>query len=294
MSNITIVPKSFKEQPTYNLIELDDFSGVIFRPRKELRKQEVYATCHLFVVVLSGEKVVHTPEGDFHIRSGNAFMVRRGLHMFSEIFAEEHQYKSLIFFIDDRLLADFFRTNALTISSPAPGVQPKNIFQIPVSPLMRAGIDATLPFFSNKAAVSKELLKVKLTEILLHIAQSKQGTEFLSFVKGLQSHHKKDLLPLMEENFARSFSVKHFAELSGRSLTTFKKDFRNTFQQSPQKWINEKRLERARFLLTHTDLNVTDVCFEVGFENLSYFGQLFKKRFGTSPKKITPAQNPQK
>ncbi len=214
--------------------------------------------------------------------------------MFSEIFAEDHQYESLIFFIDDRLLADFFRTNALTISSPAPGVQPKNIFQIPVSPLMRAGIDATLPFFSNKAAVSKELLKVKLTEILLHIAQSKQGTEFLSFVKELQSHHKKDLLPLMEENFARSFSVKHFAELSGRSLTTFKKDFRNTFQQSPQKWINEKRLERARFLLTHTDLNVTDVCFEVGFENLSYFGQLFKKRFGTSPKKITTAQNPQK
>lgn len=294
MSNITIIPRSFKEQSNYNLIELDDFSGVIFRPRKELRKQEVYATCHLFVIVLSGEKVVHTPEGDFHIGSGNAFLVRRGLHMFSEIFAGERQYESLIFFIDDRLLTDFFRTNALTISSPIPGVRYKAVFQIPVSPLMRASIGATLPFFSNKAAVSKELLKTKFTEILLHIAQSSQGAEFLSFAKELLSHRKKNLRPLMEENFSKSFSVKNFAEFSGRSLTTFKKDFQNIFHQSPKKWVNEQRLERARVLLTHTDLNVTDVCFEVGFENLSYFSQLFKKRFGISPKKIALAQNLQK
>lgn len=294
MSNITIIPRSFKERSNFNLIELDDFSGVIFRPRKELRKQEVYATCHLFVIVLSGEKVVHTPEGDFHIGSGNAFLVRRGLHMFSEIFAGERQYESLIFFIDDRLLTDFFRTNALTISSPIPGARHKAIFQIPVSPLMRASIGATLPFFANKAAVSKELLKTKFTEILLHIAQSSQGVEFLSFAKELLSHRKKNLRPLMEENFSKSFSVKNFAEFSGRSLTTFKKDFQNIFHQSPKKWVNEQRLERARVLLTHTDLNVTDVCFEVGFENLSYFSQLFKKRFGISPKKIALAQNLQK
>lgn len=294
MSKITIVPKSFRDRPTFNLIELDGFSGVIFRQRKELRKKEVYASCHLFVVVLSGEKVIHTPEGDFRIKSGSAFLARRGLHLFSEVFAGEHQYKSLIFFIDDQLLADFFRTNAPGFSNPTPWAQHKDIFHITVSPLMRACIDATLPFFSNRAEVSKELLKIKLTEVLLHIAQSDLGAEFLSFAKELQSRSKKDLIPLMEENFSKPFTVENFAQLSGRSLTTFKKDFKKTFHQSPKKWVNQKRLERAHSLLLHSDLNVTDVCFEVGFESLSYFGQLFKKRFGASPKKIKTAQNLQK
>jgi len=99
MSNITIIPESFKNQRAFNLIELDDFSGVIFRQRQEHLKKEVYTTCHIFVVVLCGEKVIHTPEGDFHIKAGNAFLARRGLHLFSEVFAGENMYESLIFLL---------------------------------------------------------------------------------------------------------------------------------------------------------------------------------------------------
>lgn len=294
MSNITIIPESFKNQRAFNLIELDDFSGVIFRQRQEHLKKEVYTTCHIFVVVLYGEKIIHTQEGEFHIKAGNAFLARRGLHLFSEVFAGINKYESLIFFIDDLLLERFFRNYSVNILGSTEREKHKNIFQISISPLMRVCIDATIPFFSNKSDVSKELLRVKLTEILLHIAQSEQGAEFLSFAKLLQSKNKKDLIPLMEDNFSKSFSIESFAHLSGRSLTTFKKDFKNIFHQTPKKWITRKRLGLAHFLLLNSDLNVTDTCFEVGFENISYFGQLFKKEFGVSPKKIQKDLNQEK
>ena len=98
---------------------------------------------------------------------------------------------------------------------------------------------------------------------------------------------------LMEENFNKTLTVEEFASLSGRSLTTFKKEFRTIYNVPPKRWVTRKRLERAYSLLSTDEKNVTEVCFEVGFENLSYFTQLFKQNFGITPKRLQKDQNQQ-
>lgn len=289
-----VVPRFFKEHKEFNLLELDDCSGVVYSQCNDQRRNEVSVTCHLFVYVLSGAKIIHTPAGDYRIGAGAAFIARRGSYLFSEILADADQYKSLIFFMDDRFLSDFIRINASHLRPAAPRPVNQDFFRITVSPLMAACVEATVPFFANKSDVSRDLLKLKLTEILHHVACSSQGASFMSFIKSLKDTGKLDLLPFMEENFTKPLSLENLALLSGRSLTTFKRDFKKTFNRPPKQWITEKRLERAKALLAYSGLNVTDVCFAVGFENISYFGQLFKKRFGLSPKKVQMTRNQEK
>jgi AraC family transcriptional regulator len=65
----------------------------------------------------------------------------------------------------------------------------------------------------------------------------------------------------------------------------FHRAFKRAFGETPHQYLTRLRLERARDLLRRTDIPVTSVCFEAGFESLGSFGTLFRKTFGLSPRR---------
>lgn len=72
-------------------------------------------------------------------------------------------------------------------------------------------------------------------------------------------------------------SLQEFSYLTGSSLTTFKRDFNNAFKATPQRWPTKKRLELAHYQFIEKKMKPIDVCYEVGFENLSHFSYALKK-----------------
>ena len=83
-----------------------------------------------------------------------------------------------------------------------------------------------------------------------------------------------------------NLTMEKFGYLTGRSLTTFKRDFKKTFNTTPQKWLMVKRLELAHYQLSKKGIKPIDVYLETGFENLSHFSFAFKKHFGYAPTKL--------
>ena len=94
----------------------------------------------------------------------------------------------------------------------------------------------------------------------------------------------------MENNFDKPLKMEDYAYLTGRSVTTFRRDFKNHFDITPQKWIKTKRMERAMTILNEQNISVTELAFEVGYENISYFIQAFKSQYGLSPKQYKLSQ----
>ena len=86
----------------------------------------------------------------------------------------------------------------------------------------------------------------------------------------------------MEKNFRSDRSMTEFAKASGRSLSTFKRDFKKMSELSPERWLTDRRL-RAAIELLRRGRRVSDACFDVGFKNVSHFSAIFKKRFGITP-----------
>jgi transcriptional regulator GlxA family with amidase domain len=72
--------------------------------------------------------------------------------------------------------------------------------------------------------------------------------------------------------------------LSGRSLSSFRRDFFAIYNMPPSQWIRLKRLEKARGLLISATMSVTDICYTTGFENIAHFSRLFKSHFGYCPR----------
>jgi len=78
-------------------------------------------------------------------------------------------------------------------------------------------------------------------------------------------------------------SIEDIAGFTGRSLASFKRDFKKISDLSPQRWLIEKRLKVAHDIIRNEGRKVSDVYLEVGFKNLAHFSNAYKKQFGVAP-----------
>jgi AraC-like DNA-binding protein len=96
-----------------------------------------------------------------------------------------------------------------------------------------------------------------------------------------------DLADFIEQDYMFNMPLNKFSYLTGRSLTTFKRDFDKIYGVTPQRWLTKRRLKLAHYLLSESKQKPVDVYREVGFENLSHFSYAFRKQFGYAPKEIS-------
>ena len=78
-------------------------------------------------------------------------------------------------------------------------------------------------------------------------------------------------------------SLEQISEKACFSRYHFLRLFRQAFNKTPHQYLVERRIEKAKELLSSRDLRVTDVCFEVGFQSLGSFSSLFPQAVGHAP-----------
>ncbi|MEL6843611.1 MAG: AraC family transcriptional regulator [Bacteroidota bacterium] len=94
---------------------------------------------------------------------------------------------------------------------------------------------------------------------------------------------RSDLADFMEQNFLRNVPLADLAKESGRSLSTFNRECKQIFKETPHRWIMKRRLEFARGILLTTDKKISEIYFLAGFQDFTHFGKAFKKMFGLCP-----------
>ena len=87
----------------------------------------------------------------------------------------------------------------------------------------------------------------------------------------------------MDRAFAQPLDIPHLARIAQVSEAHFNRTFRATFGETPHRYLQRRRVERAMFFLRSTDRSVTDVCFDVGFSSLGTFSRTFHAIVHESP-----------
>lgn len=87
----------------------------------------------------------------------------------------------------------------------------------------------------------------------------------------------------MDRGFAAPLDVRALAAVAGLSEAHFIRSFRACFGETPHRYLQRRRVERAMFLLRETDRSITDVCFDVGFTSLGTFSRTFRDIVGEAP-----------
>ena len=94
----------------------------------------------------------------------------------------------------------------------------------------------------------------------------------------------KQIIKYIEHNYMEKITIETMAEELGLSQSHFMKFFKNTMGTTFIDYLNEYRLTMASRLLISSESSILNIAAEVGFDNLSYFNRLFKKRFAVTPR----------
>jgi AraC-like DNA-binding protein len=87
----------------------------------------------------------------------------------------------------------------------------------------------------------------------------------------------------MDRDYAKPLEVPALAKVAHTSEAHFIRTFRATFGETPHRYLQRRRIERAMFLLRETDRSVSEICLDVGFASLGTFSRTFQEIVGEPP-----------
>lgn len=263
-------------------LKLDGVSVIEFCYYTQGRKGSYFLKDHLLLIVQSGVYTVRFGDQEYTMRSNEMMFIHKSIGVEYEKSGEPDSgyiLDYMMFFLNEKILDEFLKFAGLKPIYPVNDVVPVTVF--PINDRIGSYIESLKPYFEKPDEVKEGLVRVKLMELLFHMADSNE--RFLFQLMQPISKDKGSIAKVMEENIMNPVSLNDLAYLSGRSLATFKRDFQAIYNTSPLKWLRNRRLDKAKELLAETALSVTDVCFSTGFENIAHFSKVFKEKFGLPP-----------
>lgn len=195
-------------------------------------------------------------------------------------------FSHLCFFLNDRLIKTFLTMRPISVPMAK---EDKSLEPHAMSNCLIAFAASLKPYFSNPDAVNPGLLKLKIMEMLYDIADCNPA--LFRCILRLRQPVRRDIRQIVEQHYASPVPLSELASLSGRSLSSFKRDFRHAYNRPPAAWIRERRLEKAMEMLQYTALSVSDICYALGFRNPAHFSRLFKEHHGLSPSAVSKTKD---
>ncbi len=96
----------------------------------------------------------------------------------------------------------------------------------------------------------------------------------------------------MDGTYAQPLDIAAIARVAHVSEAHFIRTFKATFGETPHRYLQRRRVERAMYLLRDTDRSVTDICLDVGFASLGTFSRTFREIAGESPTSFRAGADP--
>ena len=104
--------------------------------------------------------------------------------------------------------------------------------------------------------------------------------------KGLTHTQLQQVLDYIHAHLERDLSLAELAEVINISPTYFASLFKQAIEISPHQYVIQRRVERAKVMLSKTDLAIADIALQVGFSSQSHLNQQFKRLTGMTPKQV--------
>ena len=235
---------------------------------------------HLLYVVLGGSVRLTCGRQSWTVGKNQMILLRRAQSVSYEKQGSEETgiFESQLFAINDELLKDFLTSQQVVI----PAMTEEYGAQVsPMSERLVAYCWSLAPYFNDPSQVNPGLLRLKVMELLYNVMDCSKNI-FRQMLQ-LRQPVKTDIHRVVEENYTSPISLDELAYLSGRSLSSFKREFQDIYGEPPARWIREKRLSKAHEMLRSSNLSVADVAYSLGFENPTHFSRIFKQQYGSSP-----------
>ncbi len=169
--------------------------------------------------------------------------------------------------------------------------QSLNITKLQSDEMIQKYIENVLFYFKHPEIVTEELLELKLKEIMVLLGNSNRSKEVREILNSLFTPRAFSFKEVIHAHIFSNLSLEELAEITNLSVSSFKREFKKIYQDSPANYMRSKRLEKAKDLLLMSELTISEIAYDCGFNDLTGFSRSFKEKFGESPSEYKMSQN---
>ncbi|WP_300904295.1 AraC family transcriptional regulator [uncultured Alistipes sp.] len=232
--------------------------------------------------VRSGEMVLDNGRERIRVGKGECVFIPRDHHVtFYKRPCDGERYCGIFLSFTRAFLRRMYALFGQRDVAPATPKLEARVMKLPATAELASLFGSMTPYFDPEVKPRGDFMQLKMQEgllALLHIDE-----RFGPLLFDFNQPWKIDILEFLEENYMCEFTMEELAHYTGRSLATFKRDFRKISDLTPGKWLVRRRLEEAYARMKEGGCKVVDVYAEVGFKNASHFSTAFKRHYGVSP-----------
>ncbi|MXN90952.1 helix-turn-helix domain-containing protein [Flavobacterium sp. Sd200] len=261
------------------------YSGIFLSCFSEQSEKCIHSTPeHVLLYLYSGEQIIEYGDRKYVIKPGECVLIRRDhrLLMYKNSTTEE-LYKGISLTFSRKILREFYSKLNKSALPADVNVTDEVVFKVAPRADVTSLFQSLTPYFDEEVKPTEGVVHLKLLEGIYALLNNNEA--FYPILFDFTEPWKIDILEFLNEYFRDDLSMAQIAAYTGRSLATFKRDFRKISNLSPQKWLIKRRLEEAYEKLKGGH-KVQDVYVEVGFKNPSHFSTAFKKQYGLPPTEV--------
>ncbi|WP_051477679.1 helix-turn-helix domain-containing protein [Aquimarina pacifica] len=250
--------------------------------RTPLKYEAIFQDRGCFIYFKNGNTKLLSSEHNTEIRGKEAILLKCGSN-FLEILQKnnDEELETIVIHLFPELIKEIYKNEIPTTIIKR--TNSEQSIKISSNDLITKFIDSLEFYFENPTLVNNDLLELKVKELLLLLIQTNYIDSVQQLITDLYSTKAIKLNEVIALHTFSNLSVQELAKLCNMSLSSFKRAFRNFFNDSPNNYINTQKINKAKELLLVSELSISDIAYETGFNDPQYFTRLFKKRIGLSP-----------
>lgn len=254
--------------------------------RKELSRplegRRSYVSKPVLVTVVAGEQRIQNDEGvSLTVQAGETAVIRRGLYTTTDLSSDAGSFRAFLVFFDGHGAEALPQSDSLQLIQPLSARYAFGLTFATPSPVAYFW-QALAAWQRAVPSAGASLQRIKVEEFFALLSTSKSATSIAQCISQAQPS-ARSLRSFMESHYDKPLTVADYAYLTGRSESTFRREFKRKFGVAPRQWIIHRRLERGRELLRSPKAEVTQIAYNVGYESVSHFISEYKKQYGHTP-----------
>lgn len=276
---------TIKEGNRFSKIEVNELLFVEYTCMQEENKLGLWSNNNYFAFISSGKKMWRTIYHSYEVSDGDILFIKKGANLTHQFF--DDKFCAIFLFIPDEFIKSFLQKNSFLLETAPKDISGQDaVLHVEQDELLKTYYQSIQSYLSLSQKPNEQLMLLKFEELLLSLFANKKHRELTDYFISLCQDKENHISRIMEQNFAYNLKLEEYAQLCHMSLSTFKKAFKKIYLTTPAAWLMQKRLELAYHKIISTELTVSQISLECGFEDTSHFIRVFKQKHQLTPLQV--------
>lgn len=266
------------------------FEKAVLKPPFSMPNNMEKEAC--FMYVLNGSYNAISEQETFHVATNDAVLMKCGNFVGQmRPSSESEVYEAVAIHFYPDVLKKVYANEVPSILKSRDRQTNRQMAKVGVDELLQKYIDSIVFYFANPNLVTEELLVLKVKELILLLAQSNKAPVIHDLLANLFRPVAVTFKEVVEAHIFTPITVEELAILNNMSLSSFKREFKRIYDDSPAQYIRKRKLRQSADLLLVSEDNISHIAWDCGFQDITHFSRAFKQHFGMSPTEYRLARN---